>query len=153
MTPTVSPARPEECPDLTRIAHAAKAHWGYPAEWLRRWAPQLTIEPAALLRHEVRVLRDEAGRPRGFYALGRVGDEATLEHLWLDPAMIGRGFGRVLYQDAIAHARALGASRLTIESDPFAEGFYRRMGAVPIGRVAAHLDDTERWLPLLEVRL
>jgi hypothetical protein len=38
-------AEPEEAPALTRLAHAAKAHWGYPPAWL--------AQSSAAGRHEV----------------------------------------------------------------------------------------------------
>ena len=36
-------ARPEEANELTRIALAAKRHWGYPERWMEIWRPQLTF--------------------------------------------------------------------------------------------------------------
>src|SRR5687768_14276222 len=30
---------------LTEIAFAAKRHWGYPEDWIRRWQEALTITP------------------------------------------------------------------------------------------------------------
>ena len=38
---------------LTDLAHRAKAHWGYPASWMREWDPQLTIIPGYLEMHDV----------------------------------------------------------------------------------------------------
>jgi hypothetical protein len=32
-------ATADDTPGLTAIARAAKAHWGYPAEWLAGWEP------------------------------------------------------------------------------------------------------------------
>ena len=38
-------ATPEQADELTRIALASKAHWGYPRRWLEIWTPQLTFSP------------------------------------------------------------------------------------------------------------
>src|SRR5690349_21334709 len=38
---------------LSDLAHRAKAHWGYPASWMREWDPQLTIIPGYLELHDV----------------------------------------------------------------------------------------------------
>jgi len=38
-------AVPAEAGLLTEIAHAAKRHWGYPENWIRRWKSDLTITP------------------------------------------------------------------------------------------------------------
>jgi GNAT superfamily N-acetyltransferase len=58
-----------------------------------------------------------------------VSGEVELEHLWVSPEHIGTGIGRALFDHAVRRAAALGATTLSIEADPNAEGFYRRMGA------------------------
>jgi GNAT superfamily N-acetyltransferase len=70
-----------------------------------------------------------------------------LEHCWVQPARIGHGVGARLLAHAVTTCRAAGASTLRIASDPFAEGFYRRMGARPAGTVPS--TPRGRTLPLL----
>ena len=50
---------------------------------------------------------------------------------------IGRRVGATLLADAVDRARALGVSRLVIDADPNAAGFYVRMGARRVGSVAS----------------
>ncbi len=69
----------------------------------------------------------------GFYALVERGSKVELEHLWVLPEHIGTGIGRALFDHAVRKAAALGATILSIEADPNAEGFYRRMGARRVG--------------------
>jgi hypothetical protein len=45
------PGRGSDAPLLSRIAQAAKASWGYSAETLRRWLPELTISAAFVETH------------------------------------------------------------------------------------------------------
>ena len=59
--------------------------------------------------------------------------DAELEHLWVYPPAIGRGVGRRLFQAVAEEARRIGARRIALNSDPYAEAFYRRLGAVRIG--------------------
>ena len=66
----------------------------------------------------------------------------------MEPDAIGRGHGRRLWCHAVALARALGAWRMRIESDPFAEPFYRAMGAERIGEAASDAIPG-RLIPLL----
>ena len=61
---------------------------------------------------------------------------AELADLFVDPTAIGRGVGATLLADAVDRARALGVSRLVIDADPNAAGFYVRMGARRVGSVA-----------------
>ncbi len=89
------------------------------------------------------------GEAVGFYAL--VGGGLELEHLWVLPAWIGTGLGRTLFEHAMRRAAELGASLVRIESDPNAEGFYRRMGARRVGENVYELEGRERVLPVMVV--
>jgi GNAT superfamily N-acetyltransferase len=152
--PIIRRARTDEAAALTAIAHAAKRHWGYPEAWVARWRDALTLTPAYVRDHPVFVAAEAEGdRPRGFYALTVQGSDAVLEHLWMEPEWMGLGIGRALLGHAIESARAQGATRLEIDSDPHAEDFYRRMGARRIGEVRADVDEVRRVLPRLEIAL
>ena len=58
------------------------------------------------------------------------------------------GIGTLLWQDCLATAARIGLSRIRIESDPFAEGFYTGMGATRVGDVQSQ-SIPDRRLPLL----
>jgi N-acetylglutamate synthase-like GNAT family acetyltransferase len=85
----------------------------------------------------------------GFYGLRIGGDEAELTNLFVEPTTIGFGYGKQLWQHAIAIAQAYRIERIVIESDPHAEMFYRAMGAVRVGDVPSSVIPG-RVLPLLK---
>jgi len=89
----------------------------------------------------------------GFYALAGVGRGLDLEHLWVVPAWIGTGLGRRLFEHAMRRATELGARSVEIESDPNAEGFYRRMGARRTGENVYEMEGRTRVLPTMVVEL
>jgi GNAT superfamily N-acetyltransferase len=144
-------AAPDDAARLTAIARAAKAHWRYPTAWLADWEPVLTITPDYIRREIVFVgMRD--GKPIGFYVLEPRGERWSLEHMWVEPGEHGRGAGRSLFTHALGTVRVLRPGVLVIESDPFAAGFYARMGARQTGTVNAPMDgDPDRRLPLFEI--
>lgn len=144
-------AAPADANHLTSIAVAAKRSWGYPDAWLAQWMPLLTITSAYVSSHPTFVAR-VGTEAVGFYALAGDG-EWELEHMWVQPGWMGRGAGRALFTHAAATARAAGAHQLNIESDPFAEGFYLRMGAQQVGERTYDLAGAERVLPLLVLEL
>jgi GNAT superfamily N-acetyltransferase len=157
----VDRANPEDAPELTSVAFAAKRHWGYPESWIREWTAALTFTPQ-FIREHVTFRANMGGELLGAAAIEVSGDVASIVHLWVLPKAMGRGVGAALFAACEAAARSVGAKRLTIESDPHAEGFYRRMGACLVGRIAADpmvpnsfVGDapTPRFLPLLEKRL
>jgi len=154
MSTTIRRARLDEAAALTAIAHAAKRHWGYPEAWIARWKDALTVTSAYVRDHLVSVAAEAQGdRPRGFYALSMEGATAVLDHLWIEPEWIGRGLGREMFGHAVRTARAEGATRLQIDSDPHAEAFYRRMGAIRVGEVRADVDEVRRVLPRMAITL
>ena len=118
----------DDAPVLTQIIRAGKAHWGYPAEWLNAWKDELTISPDQIAAWYVRTAAVNE-KLVGFFAIALRDGDWWLEHLWLVVELIGQGFGRELFQQAVAAAAELGATRLRIEADPNAEGFYLHMGA------------------------
>ena len=146
-------ASPEDAARLTVIARAAKAHWGYPAAWLTTWEPALTITPD-YARTAILFVGVREGEPIGFYALEPRGDRWSLEHMWVEPGRHGLGAGRSLFAHALGTVRTLRPGVLVIESDPFAAGFYARMGARQTGSVAAPMDgDPDRRLPVFEIEV
>jgi GNAT superfamily N-acetyltransferase len=146
-------ADPSEAEGLTSLAHAAKRHWGYPEAWIAQWRRVLTVSAQDVERLQVFVVA-QAEQLLGFYALDCAGALASLEHLWVLPTHLGQGLGAALLRHAMLRARQLGARAIEIESDPDAEGFYRRLGAERVGQVPAPMEgQPDRVLPLLRLAL
>jgi predicted N-acetyltransferase YhbS len=129
----IRPARPGEDVTLTDLTlRASQQHWKYPDEFMA-WEPEhLVLTPDQLTTMIIRVLEDH-GRVIGYYALSGEPPEMELSRMMVEPGYIGSGCGRILWDDAVETARHLGANAITLDSDPNAEGFYRRMGAVTVG--------------------
>ena len=141
-------AEPSAAATLSAIASAAKAFWGYPPDWMARWREQLTITPDFIAENETFAAIVNR-QTVAFYALRQKADVLQLEHLWVLPDWTGQGIGRALFKHALERAAVRGASSLTIEADPNAELFYRRMGAIRSGVVATEIDGRRRDLPIL----
>ncbi|HSY86328.1 MAG TPA: GNAT family N-acetyltransferase [Verrucomicrobiae bacterium] len=145
-------ARPGEAAELTALALAAKAHWGYPASFMARCRAALTIEPAMIRRQVFRLAEGQDGIILGFYGFEPDPAGIGLSRLFVRPGAIGSGIGRALWQDAVALARREGYGRMMIVGDPHAAGFYRRMGAVPAGATPSEIDPG-RLLPVFRLEL
>lgn len=143
-------AGPDDARVLTRIAFAAKRHWGYPERWIEHWADGLTIAPEFVRNNEVYAATAGA-RTVGFYALVGEAPEVELEHLWVLPESMGAGVGRLLFEHALLRAASLGAETVQLEADPNAEGFYLRMGAERVGENVYEIEGQRRVLPLMAV--
>ena len=147
MTITIRRAVPGECETLSDLALRSKAHWGYDASFLEACRTELTLDPGAIERLRATVAED-SGAIIGFYAFGGGAPAGELSFFFVEPARIGTGIGRLLWQDCLATAARIGLSRIRIESDPFAEGFYTGMGATRVGDVQSQ-SIPDRRLPLL----
>jgi len=145
-------ALPTEAELLTELARTAKRHWGYPEDWIAQWQQALSVTPEQLAEHPVYVAV-QGTEVLGFYALEVDGATGTLEHLWVRPECMGRGVGGTLFRHAVHTAVAAGAETLLIDSDPHAEGFYRRMGTERVGEVPAPMDGIARVLPRMRLAL
>lgn len=145
----VRSARPEEAAEISALALRSKGHWGYDATFLAACREDLTIDPGWC--DGVRLIVAEAGGTLLGYA--RVAGEppvGELAGLFVDPAAIGRGIGGLLLRHALVIAADLGMRALELDSDPYAEAFYRHAGAVRIGDSASTVDP-DRRLPHLRL--
>ena len=145
---TIRAARPDDADELSRVARAAKAHWGYPPEYLALWADDLTVTPQ-FVRDNAVFCAERDGAPVGFYAIESVDDGWEIGHLWVGPAHIGKGIGTRLLRHAADWAHARGIETLRIVSDPHAEGFYTKFRARRVGWVPSRPEG--RTLPVLEL--
>ena len=152
-TPTIRRARPDEAPRLTEIALAAKSHWGYPEAWMDAWREGLTFTDAYIKEHAVYVAVNAEDTPVACYALEGFGDEIQLEHVWVLPTSMGLGLGTALLAHAADTARSMGSTALLIHSDPNAEAFYEKQGAVRVGAVRADVCGEQRELPQMRYEL
>lgn len=146
---TLRRARPDEAGVLTELALAAKAHWGYDEAFMESVKVELTFEPGTVARRHF-VVAERDGSLVGFYSLDGTPPIGSLEDLWVTPSEIGNGLGRVLWEDAMAAAAAAGYEHLDIDAEPYAEGFYARMGAERIGESPSG-SIPGRMLPLMRV--
>ena len=145
-------ATPDEADALTALAHSAKRHWRYPAEWIDYWKSDLTLTSEFISNNEVFVatLDDTIA---GCCALVTSNGLAELEHMWIEPGQMGKGIGRALFEHTERRAHGLGFRTLELSADPNAEAFYERMGAKRIGDIPADMFGQSRVLPRMRVDL
>ena len=148
----IRPAAPGEAAALTELAVRSKSHWGYDSRFIEDSRADLTVTADSIDRGRVFVAESAGDGVAGFYSLSGEGEEAELELLFVEPRQIGTGAGRALWRHAAATARRLGFRALVVASDPFAEPFYRAMGAERVGERESVVR-AGRMLPLLRYPL
>ena len=143
--------RPDELASLSELCLRSKAVWGYDDAFMAACRTELTLRPGELGSTHLQV----AERSTAVLGLAQVkiaGTEADLLKLFVEPALLKSGVGRLLFEWAIARARSLGADRMMIEADPGAAPFYERMGARHAGFMPSQ-SIAGRMLPRLQLEL
>ena len=144
-------ARADDAATLTSLALRSKAVWGYDEAFMAACRAELTITADSIAGRPTWVL-EERGALLGFYQL-RIDDRmAEVAQLFIAPGSLRGGLGRRLWAHLEAQARAAGCTRLEVDADPHAEGFYRAMGMSRVG-VAPSGSIPGRMLPHLRKTL
>lgn len=84
------------------------------------------------------VAETEDGAIAGFGSYGVEPDgSAEILNCFVEPARIGAGIGRAIMAELLDRARDAGIAVVMVDSDPQAEGFYRRAGFIRVGDAAS----------------
>ena len=135
---TIRPFEPSDAPACAEIFDRAW-HAGHP------YAPRV-IDEAVFSKETAEEVQfvavGENGAVAGFVSLYE--PQGFVHHLYVDPAMHGRGIGKALLAHAVA--KAGGTATLKCQArNAAALGFYRRLGWV---EVAAGVSEFGEWVAL-----
>jgi GNAT superfamily N-acetyltransferase len=123
----------DELPRLSDLCFRSKTVWGYDQAFMEACRSELSFDPQDLQLTSIGVA-DEDGRLSGVVQVKVIESQADLLKLFVEPGVIRRGTGRALFTWAADTSRRMGAHRMTIDADPGAAPFYRRMGARDAGQ-------------------
>ena len=140
-----------ELPSLSELCLRSKAVWGYDDAFMTACRAELTLHPEELRSTSLQLaVRDST--VVGLTQVKVTDTDADLLKLFVEPALLRSGVGRLLFEWATARARGLGAVRMMIEADPGAVPFYERMGARHAG-FAPSQSILGRMLPCMQMDL
>jgi ribosomal-protein-alanine N-acetyltransferase len=135
----ILPARSEHMEEIVRIEEAS-----FLVPWKREFFESEVAEPYRYAR----VLVAESGNPRvgGYLFAVSLYEEFHINKIATDPRLRNRGYGRLLLEDALARARAVGATAVTLEvrvSNAPAREFYASYGFREAYRRKGYYQDGE----------
>ena len=118
------------------------------ASFLVPWKQEFFESEIAEPYRYARVLVAEAGNPRvgGYLFAVSLYEEFHINKIATDPQLRNRGYGRLLLEDALARARAVGATAVTLEvrvSNTPAREFYGSYGFREAYRRKGYYQDGE----------
>ncbi|OEK03723.1 hypothetical protein BFP97_02905 [Roseivirga sp. 4D4] len=132
---------------FSSIAKAAKAHWGYPKEWLSLWDADLSFNTEFLNANHVFVISVK-DQTIGFCVIIEEKQFFTIEHCWILPEQIGHGYGKQLLRYALSQPLFQNQT-FNVLSDPNAVGFYQKFGFKTIKMIPG--TPKGRELPLMQM--
>jgi GNAT superfamily N-acetyltransferase len=132
------------------LAFRSKAHWGYTAEFMSLCKAELTYTAYEIENNYCYFLERDK-QLVGFYILSSVNKIIfELDALFIEPTLIGNGYGGALLDHARKIAGKIGYRKIIIQSDPNSVDFYIAMGASQVGSKPS-LSIPGRVLPMLEI--
>ncbi|MEX0289405.1 MAG: GNAT family N-acetyltransferase [Flavobacteriaceae bacterium] len=143
------PGRLEEAEILSNLAITSKGHWGYPKHLLDLWRKDLRIEKEFISENIVKTIWVDS-KLIGFFGI-TISEESELEHFWLLPEYIGKGYGKIAFEEVKKEFYNRDINEFNIVSDPNAESFYLSRGARRVGEVESI--PQKRMLPKLKFEL
>ena len=147
----IEKAKNTDAKELTELTIRSKSHWNYSKEQIDKWKDDLTVTPNYIDEKEVYKLIVNNGII-GYYAYFQLNEEdVKLENLFIEPAFIGQGYGRLLMSDFLKRIKKAAYIRVTLDSDPYAEKFYTDIGFRVVGQLKTSVEN--RFLPIMEMEI
>lgn len=133
---TIFAAQPDDADRLTYIAMTAKQHWGYSDSFMQACAQELAVSSNKIKNENFSYWTAKlANTIIGFACIcwqSELSNDPTtceLEALFVLPESMGQSIGKNLYDHVLKQVKAENYSTLLIQSDPYAQPFYEKMGA------------------------
>ncbi len=123
---------------LSQLALRSKAIWGYDDDFMKACEPHIKIDKDYISNWPVVVIEIN-GEVVGFYSLKVISNENRLDNLWIEPKYIRKGFGKILFEDAVHRSKKLNWSYFRLAGEKKAIIFYEKMGAKLIGQIPSRL--------------
>lgn len=133
---------------LSDIAYKAKGYWGYPAGWLELWKDDLTISPGLITDNDTWKLMIGEEIIGFTIIIMHPDDTCEIEHCWISPDYIGKGYGGKLLTHALTQPQYT-QKRFNVLADPNAVPFYQKFGFKTIKEIPGKPEG--RLLPWMEM--
>lgn len=153
---TIRRAKASDALFLTSISFGAKRYWNYSDEHLETWHDELTITEQYIEKNTVFVAQKK-DTIIGYCSITEVKESYWkdgifikagywLDHIFIRPAYIRSGIGSKLIEELTYYCRENNIESLNILSDPNANGFYDKIGALYIKDVPSKIEGREACL-------
>ena len=139
-------ASPKDAFLLSELTWHSKKHWGYPDEWMESWRQDLEITEEMLKNFDSLVI-EVAGTIEGFVLISEEAGVFEIEHCFVNPEAIGKGYGKQLLTNILSAPQYQG-QLFKVVADPNAIPFYEKFGFKTTHQIPSKPEG--RFLPVME---
>lgn len=134
--------------ELTDLTKKSKSYWGYSPDQIEKWNDDLTITQKYIYNNYVFKLSDN-GQIIGYYSYLRLNSKTVkLVNIFIHPKHIRKGYGKFLMENFIERMKKDKFKKITLDSEPNAEAFYKNFDFTVVGKLESSIKD--RFLPIME---
>jgi N-acetylglutamate synthase-like GNAT family acetyltransferase len=125
-------AKIDEIDALNKFICASKGHWGYTEKFLDEFIARWRLNKKYFEKNSVQII-ENSNEIIGIFSFSLEGNnEVELDLFFINSCMIGKGFGKIMWEKCIEYAALRGWKSFKLIADPNSEPFYLRMGAKTI---------------------
>ena len=117
---------------------------------MKIWRTDLEISEEYILNNKVVKVYCGDGFIGFFSTITSVGRIAEIDHLWLLPDQLRKGYGKVIFSHIIASLKLSGRRIVRLIAEPNALGFYKKMNGKVVGQFQGKIPG--RVLDIFEFR-
>ena len=126
-------AQDQDLISLNEKLRLSKAYWGYDQIFMDAFMEKFALSEKYLQNNIVYVMSQSTNNIGFFSFVFHEDHSLELDHFFVSPDYIGRGFGRKMWNACCDVAQELDVEEFILWADPEAEGFYSKMGCTKIG--------------------
>jgi GNAT superfamily N-acetyltransferase len=128
---------------LNAIAFASEGFWCHSEEMMEVFKKEYKLTKKYLKNNKVfnMMLNDEI---IGFYAFNMTELIPALEYFYLNPKYIGKGFGRILWNEVIKFCKDNKIKKFNFVAGPEVKDYYLKMGAKITQTLTSKLDNERK---------
>ena len=127
-------AKIHESKTLTNLAIRSESFWGFDSDYMEKFKDIYKVTEEFINNNPTFIIEKDENII-GFYSVLINENETSLEYFFIEPEFIGRGYGKILWNDMVENCKNLGIKEIEIVTSPEAKAFYIKMGAVQTGEI------------------
>ena len=123
---------------LTNLAVSSESYWRYDDNFMNKFREVYRVTEE-LIKNNATFMLFQGDSLIGFYLIISKEEINLLEYFYIDPQLIGKGFGKIMWEHMIDFCKFNEIKEIDFVTSPQAKMFYQKLGAKQVGEVESVL--------------